>query len=143
MKSKQLCQQRKKWNHNAQLFASDYNSTRPYVCACFEYFDWIDCICVCVSKCVFMYKYICICVYAYIHIHTRVSTLHILIDTVEIANLFNIWFQKNPSLSDDIQMANWFDAQELTKYNWISHFCCQIGKSFICIIYVCGLSADV
>ena len=35
-----------------------------------------------------------------------VSTLHILIDTVEIANLFTICFQKNPSLSDDIQMAN-------------------------------------
>ena len=39
-----------------------------------------------------------------------VSVLHILIDTVEIANLFTICFQKNPSLSDDIQMANWFDA---------------------------------
>ena len=43
------------------------------------------------------------------------SVLHILIDTVEIANLFAICFQKNPSLPDDIQMANWFDTQELFK----------------------------
>ena len=109
------------------------------MCVCFAYFDWhtrnwIAYVCVmCIHICMCIYMHIRIFIYMRT-IRIFVSTLHILIDTVEIANLFNIWFQKNPSLSDDIQMANWFDAQELTKYNWILHFL-QIGKSFI-LLYI-------
>ena len=40
MKSKRLCQQRKKWNHNAWFFPSCYNSTPPYIVCLFCIF-WL------------------------------------------------------------------------------------------------------